>query len=267
MKPVKAPKPPAHAATARTSATSSTSATTPSSRRTGAPLHDFADLRKAWAQAARDAAREAAERAARERAERERVEHDHLLFVRSVGRVEPLREDGRHPSVPPRPEPLARQRALDDAAVLRESISDEIDVESLLETDEALSFRRPGLGLDVVRKLRRGHWAIQRQIDLHGMRRDEARESLAAFLREASRQGTRCVRVVHGKGHGSPGREPVLKGKVRGWLVQKEEVLAFVQARASEGGHGALVVLLRSTPASSSRHLGPHDGEPCPAPT
>jgi len=65
-------------------------------------------------------------------------------------------------------------------------------------------------------------------------------------LRDATQRGLRCVRVVHGKGHGSPGREPVLKTKVRSWLVQKQEVLAFVQARPAEGGSGALVVLLRA---------------------
>ena len=80
-----------------------------------------------------------------------------------------------------------------------------------------------------------------------GNRSDEARETLSHFIREAHRQGIRCVRVVHGKGHGSPGREPVLKTKVRGWLVQKQEVLAFVQARPAEGGSGALVVLLKAT--------------------
>lgn len=209
-------------------------------------LNDFAQLRRAWKQASQAAAQAAAERAAQERRERELAERDHQLFIRSVGPVQPLRDDGRR--LLPRPRPLAwpRQRQLDDQAALRESLSDEIDVESLLDTDENLSFRRPGLGVEVVRKLRRGGWAIQQQIDLHGLRRDEARESLASFLREASRAGLRCVRVVHGKGNGSPGREPVLKGKVRGWLVQKSEVLAFVQARASDGGHGAMLVLLRA---------------------
>jgi DNA-nicking Smr family endonuclease len=130
--------------------------------------------------------------------------------------------------------------------VLREALSDEIDVDTLLDTDEALAFRREGVGPDVVRRLRRGEWVIQAHIDLHGLRRDEAREHLAAFIREAVRHGLRCVRVVHGKGHGSPGREGVLKPKVRGWLVQKREVMAFVQARGSEGGAGALIVLLNA---------------------
>jgi DNA-nicking Smr family endonuclease len=103
----------------------------------------------------------------------------------------------------------------------------------------------------VTRKLRRGDWSIQREIDLHGLRTDEAREALGPFIREAYKQGIRCVRVVHGKGLGSPGKSPVLKGRVQSWLVQKKEVLAFVQARPAQGGAGALVVLL--TPAGS-RH-------------
>ncbi len=128
---------------------------------------------------------------------------------------------------------------------MREALSDEFDVETLLHTDDQLSYRRPGLGPDVMRKLREGHWSIQRHIDLHGLRVDEAREALGKSIREAHHQGLRCVRVVHGKGLGSPGRAPVLKGRVLRWLVQKKEVLAFVQARPAEGGAGALVVLLK----------------------
>jgi len=190
------------------------------------------------------ARREAAEREARERAEAQRLQRERRLFADTVGPVQPLK-DRRLAELPrPRPAPLPLQRTLDEQSVLREALSDEMDVESLLETDEALSFRRPGVGPEVPRRLRRGEWTIQAQIDLHGLRRDEARERLSEFIREASRQGLRCVRVVHGKGHGSPGKSPVLKGKVRAWLVQKNEVMAFTQARASEGGAGALVVLL-----------------------
>jgi hypothetical protein len=101
--------------------------------------------------------------------------------------------------------------------------------------------RRP----DVVARLRRGHWSIQRELDLHGLRREEARDELAAFMREAKLRGWRCLRVVHGKGLGSPGREPVLKGKVQRWLGQHGDVLAFTQASAPQGGAGALIVLLR----------------------
>jgi DNA-nicking Smr family endonuclease len=146
---------------------------------------------------------------------------------------------------PQPPKPVAVQQQLDDQRVLREAISDEFDTSTLLEVDDALSFRRPGVGVDVTRKLRRGAWSIQREIDLHGLRTDDAREALSAFIRETHRRGLRCVRVVHGKGLGSPGKVPVLKGKVHGWLAQKQEVMAFVQARADEGGAGAVVVLLR----------------------
>jgi DNA-nicking Smr family endonuclease len=205
-------------------------------------LQSLAELKSALDEARREAERRAAferEIAAREKRERE-------LFATTVGPVEPLRTPGRarHRPRPPPAEPRQRQR--DEREALRESLSDEFNVETLLETDETLSFRRPEIGLDVVRKLRRGGWALQAEIDLHGLRRDAARVQLNAFIREAAAQGLRCVRVVHGKGHGSPGREPVLKSRVRSWLVQKSEVLAFVQARPADGGNGALVVLLKA---------------------
>ena len=205
-------------------------------------LQELHGLKRTLREAAEHAHRleaEAAERAAREQRERE-------LFAHSVGPVQPIRAAARAASTRARAVPLPRQRTLDDAAVLREAISDEFDVESLLDTDDALSWRREGIAPEVVRKLRRGVWVTQGQIDLHGLRRDAAREQLAAFLREAARSGWRCVRIVHGKGHGSPGREPVLKAKVKGWLVQHNHVVAFTHARASDGGHGAVMVLLKA---------------------
>ena len=170
------------------------------------------------------------------------------LFSRAIGPVKALPSKhlpGHKAHLPPaQPAPIPVQHQRDELAVMREAISDEFDVETLLDTDEALSFRRPGMGPDVVRKLRRGGWSIQRQLDLHGLRREDARDTLAAFIREAHKAGMRCVRVVHGKGLGSPGKTPVLKGRVQSWLIQKQEVIAFVQARPAEGGAGALVVLL-----------------------
>ena len=178
-----------------------------------------------------------------EREAAERRERD--LFARTVGDVISLRKGAVPPLPKPRPEPVARQRQRDEAAALVESLSDGFNAESLLDTDDALSYRRSGIGIDVVRKLRRGVWVMQAEIDLHGLRRDQARERIDAFLRDAARDGLRCVRVVHGKGLGSPGREPVLKVKVKSWLVQRNEVLAFTHARPADGGHGALLVLLR----------------------
>ena len=104
----------------------------------------------------------------------------------------------------------------------------------------------------MLRKLRRGVWALQGQIDLHGLRTEEAREALGRFLRDAQVRGWRCVRVVHGKGLGSPGRIPVIKDKVKRWLVQSDRVLAFVQARGDDGGAGALIVLLQSSSTSAA---------------
>jgi DNA-nicking Smr family endonuclease len=146
---------------------------------------------------------------------------------------------------PGQPLPIAMQQQLDEQRVLREAISDEFDASTLLDVDDAMSFRRPGIGTDVTRKLRKGDWSLQGEIDLHGLRREEAREALSSFIRDAHRRGWRCVRIVHGKGLGSPGKTPVLKSRVQNWLIQKNEVLAFVQARGDEGGAGALVVLLK----------------------
>ncbi len=190
--------------------------------------------------------REAAEAVARAAQEQKRLA-EKTLFTRSVGATKPLRYPAAVSLAPePRP-PIPVQQQLDDQRVLRESLSDEFDVTTLLDVDDAMSFRRPGVGIDVTRKLRAGGWSIQHEIDLHGLRSDEARDALGAFVRHATRQGLRCIRVVHGKGLGSPGKQPVLKTKAQRWLIQKNEVMAFVQAKASEGGAGALVVLLAPT--------------------
>jgi DNA-nicking Smr family endonuclease len=186
----------------------------------------------------------AAQEAARKEAER-RAHADRSLFVRAAGTVQPIREHRRVHLAPGQPLPIAMQQQLDEQRVLREAISDEFDASTLLDVDDAMSFRRPGIGTEVTRKLRKGDWSLQGEIDLHGLRREEAREALSTFIREAHRRGWRCVRIVHGKGLGSPGKTPVLKGRVQSWLIQKNEVLAFVQARGDEGGAGALVVLLK----------------------
>jgi len=169
---------------------------------------------------------------------------DGNVFASAVGPVRALRRHDRAQVARERPEPEPRQRERDEREAMREALSDEVDVESLLLTDDGLSFRRPGIGPDVPARLRRGQWALQGEIDLHGLTREAAREALAAFVREAHRRGQRCVRVVHGKGHGSPGRQPVLKDKVQRWLAQRSEVIAFAQASGAHGGAGALLVLL-----------------------
>lgn len=214
------------------------------------PATSFAELA-----GLRDALKEAAERRAEEerrrREEAERLAREARVFHDAMGDVRPLRPDGRLDPLAPaaaqgRPAPVAAQFERDEREALAESLSDAIDLERLLDTDESLSYRRPGIGPDVLRRLRRGEWVIQRQLDLHGLVVDEAREATAAFLTECLRKQIRCVRIIHGKGLGSKNREPVLRDKVRRWLVQRDEVLAFCQARPNDGGAGATVVLLRA---------------------
>lgn len=210
-------------------------------------LQDLQSVRTALQQAAKQAARQAALAAEEQRRLALQPASDHALFLQVVGAVLPLRHRGnRLEPLRGNVLPLPQQRLLDEQSVLREAISDEFDASTLLQTDDQLSYLRPGIGSDVTHRLRAGHWSIQRQLDLHGLRTDEARAALGQFIRQAQHAGARCVRVVHGKGLGSPGRMPVLKGRVLSWLVQKQEVLAFVQARPADGGAGALVVLLQS---------------------
>jgi DNA-nicking Smr family endonuclease len=213
-----------------------------------AKFNNLADLKQVKKEIDRQAQERAAQEAARKEAQRKR-EAEKQLFAHTVGKVKPLQADKKATLQPEPPAPIPVQR--DEQAVLREALSDEWDTGSLLDTDESLSFRRPGIGADVVRKLRKGDWSVQAQLDLHNLRTDEAREALSQFIRESHKNGLRCVRVVHGKGLGSPGKEPVLKPKVQSWLIQKNQVIAFVQATPAQGGAGALVVLLQ---ASSQRN-------------
>ncbi len=206
-------------------------------------INSLQDLKKVQKKLAEAHAQAQAAEAARQAAERQR-EAEANLFSRAVGTVQRMPQNGQTRLIPPAPAPLAVQRQKDEEAVLRDALSDDFDVSTLLDTDDALSFRRPGIGIDVTQKLRKGGWSIQREIDLHGLRTDEARVALAEFIRLAHRQGLRCLRVVHGKGLGSPGKTSVLKPKVHSWLIQKNQVMAFVQAKPAEGGAGALLVLL-----------------------
>jgi DNA-nicking Smr family endonuclease len=219
----------------------------------GAPkLTQLADLKQVKTEIERQAAEAAAREAARIEAEKKRrAERD--LFANTVGHVKPLVAEKKANLTPDLPLPIPAQKQLDEQAVLREALSDEWDTSSLLDTDEALSFRRPGIGVDVIHKLRKGEWSIQKQLDLHNLRTEEARDALGKFIRECHKNGIRCVRVVHGKGLGSPGKVSVLKPKVQSWLIQKNQVLAFVQATPSQGGAGAMVVLLQAGAARAAR--------------
>jgi DNA-nicking Smr family endonuclease len=168
------------------------------------------------------------------------------LFRAQLADAVPLKSKPRA-AIPRRhPEPVPRQTRASEIAVLRELLEPFPDDETGLQTGEELQFLREGLGSDVLRKLRRGQWVLQGELDLHGMTRIEARVAVSEFLLEALKQGWRCLRVIHGKGLGSKNREPVLKAQLGRWLSRREEVLAFCQARRHDGGSGALVVLLKA---------------------
>jgi DNA-nicking Smr family endonuclease len=144
--------------------------------------------------------------------------------------------------------PRARQRLRDEQEALAESLSDHSTWDIGTESGDELVFLRDGLPLQTLRRLRRGHWVIQDELDLHGHTTVEARTAVAAFLQACLRDEVRCIRIIHGKGLRSKNREPVLKTKVANWLRQREDVLAFCQARHTDGGSGAVMVLLKSGP-------------------
>ena len=144
----------------------------------------------------------------------------------------------------PRPAPIPKQSAADEFEALREMASGEFFDTELEYGDEA-SFRRPEIPRTVMRRLRRGQYAVQAEIDLHGHTAFEAKAALGDFLAYSQHSGYHCVRVIHGKGHRSPGKMPVLKPKVIKWLSQRDDIAAFSSARQVDGGTGALYVLLR----------------------
>jgi len=165
-------------------------------------------------------------------------------FRKALAGVKPLAEPRRKPLARPRPAPLPRQTRRDERAALAESLSAPLSVDDALDSGAELVYSRDGLPRDVLRKLRRGHWVIEDHLDLHGMNRVQAAEAVSEFLRRCLQRRMRCIRIVHGKGLGSHNREPVLKLKLRKWLL-REEVLAYCQAPAAEGGSGAVLVLLK----------------------
>jgi DNA-nicking Smr family endonuclease len=179
------------------------------------------------------------------------------LFRDAVADVQPVRAPDKAQLEKPRPKPIPSQLLRDDIEVLKEALSDPQPGADEFETSETSVFVRPGLPKNVVRRLRNGHWSVRYELDLHGYTGDEARTEFVAFLNRARRDGERCVRIIHGKGLRSSTGEPVLKQKVRHWLTQRDEILAFVEAAPAQGGSGAVVVLLKSkNPAPHEPELG-----------
>ena len=170
-------------------------------------------------------------------------ENDSGLFRRLMGDTRPLEQDKRAPDYKPKPKPKARFRREDERSVLEESLQSDVD-EIETGAGESLRFHRASVGKRTMRKLARGNYAVQGEIDLHGLTVPEAKSALREFIKESGYRGHTCVRVVHGKGLGSGQRGPILKTKVNNWLRRWNEVLAFVSTRQVHGGTGAIYVLL-----------------------
>ncbi len=168
------------------------------------------------------------------------------LFREAVKGARPLKVD-RLTFRPAPPPPIPKQFIRDERQALADSLSDAYMPLEEQEHGEELLYVRGGHAPDLLRKLRRGHWVVQAVLDLHGMQVDEARASTAEFLNACKKRGWRCVRIIHGTGLGSKNREPVLKNKLRSWLMQRDEVIAYAQARREDGGSGAVVILLKAS--------------------
>ena len=190
-------------------------------------------------------AQQAAKRVAQKSLAENQPQSPENIFLQAVKNARPLNVD-----VPftekTYPKPIAKQFILDEKQALKDSLSDDFYPAHELESGEELLYLRTGQSPDVLSKLRRGFWVVQAQIDLHGLISYEAREYVAEFLSSCKKRNIRCVRIVHGKGLGSLNREPVLKHKLRNWLMQKDEVLAYAQAKPEDGGSGAVIVLLKA---------------------
>jgi len=170
---------------------------------------------------------------------------DAALWQDAVRGVVPKRGE-RVALFPKPPPPLPRQRERAEANVLAESLKATDDLDIALEGEDEDVYLAPSVPRRTLTDLRRGRWVIQAELDLHGLTREEARLALNDFLDDCKRRDLRCLRVIHGKGLSSPGRQPVLRPLVRHWLIRHAAILAFCPAKPADGGSGALLLLLRS---------------------
>ena len=182
--------------------------------------------------------------------ETELVPNDADIFRAAVGDIQPLPDSGRVAALPKRVPPIVRRRTTNPTAATADLLSDHLPHAS--ESDDALGFQRPGVSPQTLRRLRRGYWRIQDELDLHGLTRDEARTRLVNFLNDCQNRDVKCIRIIHGKGLSSKDQAPVLKQLVPSWLAQRPDVLAFVPARPEAGGAGALIVLLKRSSLNKS---------------
>ncbi|BCG62960.1 MAG: hypothetical protein methR_P0642 [Methyloprofundus sp.] len=167
---------------------------------------------------------------------------DNHLFQDTIGKVTPVKAD-KHPLMPaqkPKPYPKKAGLQLSDKLVRPQTGSI-----NALQTEDTLSYTAEGLQNNVLKKMRRGHFGLDAELDLHGLTSNQAKRELIKFLHFCEQDGCRCVRIIHGKGYRSTNNQPVLKNDVNLWLRQHQEVQAFCSTAQKDGGAGAVLVLLR----------------------
>ena len=167
-----------------------------------------------------------------------------LGFADLLGEIKVLSSDRVHPSKP-KPRPIPQQSRLDNRKVMEELAVSPTEHEDM-QPGDVLSHIQPGVQKQVFRKLKRGQYRIEAELDLHGMTKLQAQEELITFIEQVRAEGLRCIRIIHGKGYGSSNKGPVIKPLVNQWLQKRAEVLAFCSARPVDGGTGAVYVLLKS---------------------
>lgn len=169
-------------------------------------------------------------------------EDDAALFRAAIGDVAILR-DTSPPPQKPRPKPAARMAERDEMDA-RSEFQRGLDAITLLETGDALSYRHARLPGRTFQRLKRGQFSVQDELDLHGATALQAESLLRQFLADAHDHEYGCVRIIHGKGLQSENGVPVLKQVVDCMLRQRADVLGFHSAPATQGGTGAVLVLL-----------------------
>lgn len=167
-----------------------------------------------------------------------------LGFADLLGEVKVLSTDRVSPSKP-KPRPIPKQTKLDHKRVMQELAVSPTEHEEM-QAGDVLSHMQAGVQKQVFKKLKRGQYRIEAELDLHGLTKLEAQEELATFIDQVRMEGIRCVRIIHGKGYGSSNKGPVIKPLVNQWLQRRAEILAFCSARPVDGGTGAVYVLLKS---------------------
>ncbi len=176
---------------------------------------------------------------------------DRALFLNAVADATPLPSSTRAARSHEPPAAFPRHSKADEAAALEASqlaiYPSPMSWDIGADIEDEQSYLRAGVSPDLLRKLRRGQWTIQAELDLHHHTQDEAHAAISEFVRTARDQDWRCVRIIHGKGLSSHMKIPVLRSKVRRWLQQKDEVLAYCEPQPNGGGSGAVLVLLRGT--------------------